>query len=43
MRNELRRSARAFLLGEENRGLEVMFKLMNTARLGTAMQGPRHR
>jgi hypothetical protein len=28
-----------FLLGEENRGLEVMFKLMNTARLGTAMQG----
>jgi len=31
--------ATAFLLGEENRGLEVMFKLMNTARLGTAMQG----
>lgn len=31
--------ARAVLLGEENRGLEVMFKLMNTARLGTAMQG----
>ncbi len=31
--------ARAVLLGEENRGLEVMFKLMNTARLGTALQG----
>lgn len=31
--------ARAVMLGEENRGLEVMFKLMNTARLGTAMQG----
>jgi alkylation response protein AidB-like acyl-CoA dehydrogenase len=31
--------ATGFLLGEENRGLEVMFKLMNTARLGTAMQG----
>ncbi len=31
--------ARAVLLGEENRGLEIMFKLMNTARLGTALQG----
>lgn len=31
--------ARAILLGEENRGLDIMFKLMNTARLGTAMQG----
>lgn len=31
--------ARAVLLGEENRGLDIMFKLMNTARLGTAMQG----
>ncbi len=31
--------ARGFLLGEENRGLDVMFKLMNTARLGTAVQG----
>ncbi|MBB5187624.1 hypothetical protein HNQ57_001902 [Zhongshania antarctica] len=31
--------ARAVLLGEENRGLEIMFKLMNAARLGTAMQG----
>jgi hypothetical protein len=31
--------ARAELVGEENKGLEVMFKLMNTARLGTAVQG----
>jgi alkylation response protein AidB-like acyl-CoA dehydrogenase len=31
--------ARAELVGEENKGLEVMFKLMNTARLGTALQG----
>mgnify|MGYP000477621299 FL=1 len=31
--------ARAVLLGEENRGLEIMFKLMNSARLGTALQG----
>jgi hypothetical protein len=31
--------ARAVLLGEENKGLDIMFKLMNTARLGTAMQG----
>ena len=31
--------ARAVLLGEENRGLEIMFNLMNTARLGTALQG----
>jgi alkylation response protein AidB-like acyl-CoA dehydrogenase len=31
--------ARGELLGKENRGLEVMFKLMNTARLGTATQG----
>ncbi|MFP6654775.1 MAG: acyl-CoA dehydrogenase family protein, partial [Myxococcota bacterium] len=27
------------LIGEENRGLEVMFEMMNTARLGTALQG----
>ncbi|QFU75243.1 acyl-CoA dehydrogenase [Halioglobus maricola] len=32
-------NAKGFLLGEENRGLEVMFKIMNTARLGTALQG----
>ncbi len=31
--------ATGFLLGEENRGLEIMFTIMNTARLGTAMQG----
>jgi len=31
--------AKGFLVGEENRGLEVMFALMNTARLGTAVQG----
>jgi alkylation response protein AidB-like acyl-CoA dehydrogenase len=31
--------ARALLIGKENRGLDVMFKLMNTARVGTAMQG----
>jgi alkylation response protein AidB-like acyl-CoA dehydrogenase len=31
--------ATAFLLGEQDRGLAVMFKLMNTARLGTALQG----
>lgn len=31
--------ATGWLLGEENRGLEVMFKIMNTARLGTALQG----
>lgn len=31
--------ARAVLLGEENRGLDIMFKLMNTARIGTALQG----
>jgi hypothetical protein len=31
--------ATGYLLGELNRGLEVMFKIMNTARLGTALQG----
>ena len=31
--------ATGFMLGEENRGLEVMFKIMNAARLGTALQG----
>ena len=31
--------ATGYLLGEENRGLEVMFNIMNTARLGTALQG----
>jgi 3-(methylsulfanyl)propanoyl-CoA dehydrogenase len=31
--------ATGYMLGEENRGLEVMFKIMNAARLGTALQG----
>ncbi|MRI34049.1 acyl-CoA dehydrogenase [Endozoicomonas sp. OPT23] len=31
--------ARAILLGEEGRGLEIMFHLMNAARMGTALQG----
>ena len=31
--------ATGYLLGEENRGLEVMFKIMNAARIGTALQG----
>jgi 3-(methylsulfanyl)propanoyl-CoA dehydrogenase len=31
--------AQGWLLGEENRGLEVMFHIMNAARLGTALQG----
>jgi alkylation response protein AidB-like acyl-CoA dehydrogenase len=34
--------ATGFLVGQENRGLEVMFKLMNTARLGTAIQAVAH-
>ena len=31
--------ATGYLVGEENRGLEVMFKIMNSARIGTALQG----
>lgn len=31
--------ATGFLLGEENGGLEIMFNIMNTARMGTAQQG----
>ena len=31
--------ATGYLLGEENGGMAVMFTLMNTARLGTALQG----
>lgn len=31
--------ARGFMLGEENEGLKVMFKLMNFARIGTGLQG----
>lgn len=32
-------SAKGFLVGEENRGLNAMFHMMNSARLGTALQG----
>ncbi|MAK43821.1 MULTISPECIES: acyl-CoA dehydrogenase C-terminal domain-containing protein [unclassified Spongiibacter] len=31
--------AKGFLVGEENRGLQAMFHMMNSARLGTALQG----
>lgn len=31
--------ATGFLVGEENRGLEIMFTIMNQARIGTAVQG----
>ena len=31
--------ATGFLIGEENRGLNVMFTFMNVARIGTAIQG----
>lgn len=31
--------ATGFLLGAENHGLEIMFNIMNTARIGTALQG----
>lgn len=34
--------ARGFLLGEPNRGLNAMFTFMNTARIGTAIQGLAH-
>jgi alkylation response protein AidB-like acyl-CoA dehydrogenase len=34
--------ARGFLIGEPNRGLNCMFTFMNTARIGTAMQGLAH-
>ncbi len=35
-------SAKGFLIGPPNRGLNCMFTFMNTARLGTAMQGVAH-
>lgn len=35
-------NARGFLLGEANRGLNAMFTFMNTARIGTAVQGLAH-
>jgi alkylation response protein AidB-like acyl-CoA dehydrogenase len=31
-----------YLVGEENKGLKIMFAIMNQARLGTAMQGLSH-
>jgi len=34
--------ATGYLLGEENRGLNCMFTFMNTARIGTALQGLAH-
>ncbi len=35
-------AAKGFLIGPPNRGLNCMFTFMNTARLGTAMQGVAH-
>jgi len=34
--------AKGFLIGPENKGLNCMFTFMNTARLGTALQGLAH-
>jgi alkylation response protein AidB-like acyl-CoA dehydrogenase len=34
--------AEGFLIGEPNKGLEAMFTFMNTARIGTAIQGVAH-
>ena len=34
--------AQAVMLGPENKGLECMFTFMNTARIGTAIQGVAH-
>lgn len=34
--------ATAFLIGEPNKGLQCMFTFMNTARIGTAIQGIAH-
>lgn len=34
--------AKGYLIGEANRGLNCMFTFMNTARIGTAMQGLAH-
>ncbi|TDH87092.1 acyl-CoA dehydrogenase, partial [Acinetobacter baumannii] len=31
--------AKGYLIGPENRGLNCMFTFMNTARIGTAVQG----
>ena len=34
--------ARGYLSGEPNQGLQAMFTFMNTARIGTALQGIAH-
>lgn len=34
--------SKGYLIGEENKGLEAMFTFMNTARIGTAIQGVAH-
>ncbi|SDT92087.1 Acyl-CoA dehydrogenase [Pseudomonas pohangensis] len=34
--------ATGYMLGEQNKGLEAMFTFMNTARIGTAIQGVCH-
>jgi hypothetical protein len=34
--------SKAYLIGEENKGLKCMFTFMNTARVGTALQGQAH-
>ena len=35
-------AAKAWLIGEPHKGLEAMFTFMNTARIGTAVQGVAH-
>lgn len=35
-------AATGYLIGEQNRGLNCMFTFMNTARIGTALQGLAH-
>ncbi len=35
-------NATGFLIGEKNKGLHAMFTFMNTARIGTAIQGVAH-
>ena len=35
-------NAKGYLIGEPNRGLHAMFTFMNTARIGTAIQGIAH-
>jgi alkylation response protein AidB-like acyl-CoA dehydrogenase len=35
-------NATGYLIGEVNKGLHAMFTFMNTARIGTAVQGIAH-